>query len=257
GQTLSTKGGCWRGQVEGEGRASAPPHYSASNGGVAALRGTSTDGYSATSPRGTAILRRKLPRIVLGPRLLGVRLSPPARERLRKVRCIGRRRAEAMENDDRGRKASVPKALPPPEHWDEDETPVRRLLHLEASTYRVDKLFDLPPTKVDCFTENYVASPGGHFAYRNRILLGGLPLRLFGIDQGMVVWNGDVVIPMLLDMTEDSRSGWKFAARATRGERAKWGAVWMSMTPAEMLTQRSGVQAAEATVVIGGLGLGW
>jgi spermidine synthase len=31
----------------------------------------------------------------------------------------------------------------------------------------------------------------------------------------------------------------------------------MSMTPAEMLTQRSGVQAAEGTVVLGGLGLGW
>ena len=31
----------------------------------------------------------------------------------------------------------------------------------------------------------------------------------------------------------------------------------MSMTPAEMLTQRGGVQAAEGTVVIGGLGLGW
>lgn len=31
----------------------------------------------------------------------------------------------------------------------------------------------------------------------------------------------------------------------------------MSMTPMEMLTQRSGVQAAQGTVVIGGLGLGW
>jgi hypothetical protein len=104
----------------------------------------------------------------------------------------------------RGRKASVPEALPPPEHWDEDETPMRSLLHLEASTYRVDKLFDLPPAKVDCFTENYVVSPGGHFAYRNRTLLGGMPLRLFGKDRAMVVWNGDVVIPMLLDMTVDS-----------------------------------------------------
>src|SRR5947209_7063623 len=71
-----------------------------------------------------------------------------------------------------GRKASVPEPmLPPPEHWDEDKTPFRRLLHLEASTYRVETLFDIPPAKVDCFTENYVVSPGGHFAYRNRILL--------------------------------------------------------------------------------------
>ena len=108
-----------------------------------------------------------------------------------------------------------------------------------------------------CFTENYVVSPGGHFAYRNRTLPGGMPLRLFGMGRGVVVWNGDVVIPMLLDMTVDSRFGGKFPATATREERAKWGAVWMSMTPAEMLTQRSGVQAAEGTVVLGGLGLGW
>ena len=31
----------------------------------------------------------------------------------------------------------------------------------------------------------------------------------------------------------------------------------MSLTPNEMLTQRSGIQAAEGTVVVGGLGLGW
>ena len=31
----------------------------------------------------------------------------------------------------------------------------------------------------------------------------------------------------------------------------------MSLTPSEMLTQRPGVQRAEGTVVIGGLGLGW
>jgi hypothetical protein len=153
---------------------------------------------------------------------------------------------------------SVPEPiLPPPEHWDEDTTPFRRLLHLEANTYRVDTLFSLPPAQADCFTENYVVSPGGHFAYRNRILPGGMPLRLFGKDQAMVVWNGDVVIPILLDMTVDSRFGGKFPATATRDERAKWGEVWMSMTPAEMLSQRRGVQAAEGTVVLGGLGLGW
>ena len=84
-----------------------------------------------------------------------------------------------------------------------------------------------------------------------------MPLRLLGMDQAFVLWNGDVAIPMLLDLTVDSRTGGKFPAAATRDERAKWGAVWMSITPAEMLTQRSGVQAAEGTVVLGGLGLGW
>lgn len=40
-------------------------------------------------------------------------------------------------------------------------------------------------------------------------------------------------------------------------ERAKWASIWMSLTPFEMLTQRSGVQAAKGTVVVGGLGLRW
>jgi len=155
-----------------------------------------------------------------------------------------------------GRKASLP-MLPPPEHWDEDTTPFRRLLHLEASTYRVDQLFDIPPAQADLSSGAFMVSPGRQFSYRNRILPGGQPLPLLGMEQAMVVWNGDVVIPMLLDMTVDTRSHRRFPTAATTEERAKWGEVWMSMTPGEMLTQRSGIQAAEGTVVLGGLGLGW
>ncbi len=155
-----------------------------------------------------------------------------------------------------GRKGALEPLLPSPERWDEDKTPLRRLLVLESATYQVDQLFDLPPTPADS-VENYVVSPGGRFAYRNRILSGGQPLRLYGMDKAMVVWDGDVVFPMLLDMTIDARNGMRFPVTATRDERAKRGAVWMSMTPAEMLSQRSGVEAAEGTVVLGGLGLGW
>ena len=39
--------------------------------------------------------------------------------------------------------------------------------------------------------------------------------------------------------------------------RATWGNVWMSLTPGEMITQRSGVAKATGKVVVGGLGLGW
>jgi hypothetical protein len=157
-----------------------------------------------------------------------------------------------------GRKASVPEpVLPPPEHWDEDKTPFRRLLHLEASTYRVDKLFDIPPAQADLSSGAFMVSRGLQFSYRNRILPAGKSLPLLRMEQAMVVWNGDVVIPMLLDMAVDMRNHTRFPTAATTEERAKWGEVWMSMTPAEMLTQRSGVQAAEGTVVLGGLGLGW
>jgi hypothetical protein len=157
-----------------------------------------------------------------------------------------------------GRKASVPEpVLPPPEHWDEDKTPFRRLLHLEASTYRVDSLFDIPPAQADLSSGAFMVSPGRQFSYHNRVLPGGQPLPLLGMEQAMVVWNGDVVIPMLLDMTVDTRSHMRFPTAAATEERAKWGEVWMSMTPAEMLTQRGGVRAADGTVVLGGLGLGW
>jgi len=136
----------------------------------------------------------------------------------------------------------------PPEHWDEDNTPLRNLLFLKASTYKVDQLFDLQP-------ENYIVSPDSHFAYRNRILPAGKPLDLW--PHGVVVWDGDVVIPMLLDMTVRGHIDLPFPETATKDERATSGAVWMSMTPAEMISQRSGVQLAEGTVVLGGLGLGW
>jgi hypothetical protein len=169
-----------------------------------------------------------------------------------------RRKQVEFRRQGWGRKASVPEpTLPPPEHWDEDTTPLRRLLHLEASTYRVDTLFDLPPAQADPSGGSYMVSPGLQFSYCNRILPGGRPLPLWGMDQAMVVWNGDVVIPMLLDTTVDTRTQSGFPKAATRDERAKWGEVWMSMTPAEMLSQRGGVQAAEGTVVLGGLGLGW
>jgi len=134
---------------------------------------------------------------------------------------------------------------------------MRRLLHLEASTYRVDTLFGIRPAQADLLSGAYLVSPGLRFSYRNRILPAGKPLPLLGMDQAMVVWNGDVVIPMLLDMTIDCRTHTRFPTKVTTEERAKWGEVWMSMTPTEMLTQRSGVQAAEGTVVLGGLGLGW
>lgn len=145
----------------------------------------------------------------------------------------------------------------PLETWDEEETLLKQNLFLDGASYNQPPLFELPPVEPDRFSESYIVSPSGSFAYQNRILPKGHPLDIFGIKNGTLVFNGDVVIPTLIDMTVDYRSGSRFPERTQQAQRAKWGAVWMSLTPSEMLTQRHGVKRAQGTVLIGGLGLGW
>jgi len=53
---------------------------------------------------------------------------------------------------------------------------------------------------------------------------------------GSCVFDKPCEIPMLLD---------------------KHGSVWMSLTPTEILTCRTGIETAEGQVLIGGLGMGW
>lgn len=143
------------------------------------------------------------------------------------------------------------------ETWDEDKTPLKTNLLLDAASFQQQPLFTLMPVPPDQFSESFLVSPSGNFAYQNRILQKGHPLDLHGVDHGIVVFDGDVVLPTLIDMNVDSRFGTRFPRLSLQEIRAKWGAVWMSLTPCEMLTQRPGVQKAQGTVVIGGLGLGW
>jgi hypothetical protein len=143
------------------------------------------------------------------------------------------------------------------EPWDEDRTPFRPFLNLDASTYRPQPLFDIPPC-----TPNWkgpcLVSPGEDFAYRNRILPANTGLTICqGNRYGIVMWNGDVAIPMLQDMHIEHTTGNKMADSLSPKVRAERGAVWMSLTPMEMISQRSGIQAASGTVVVGGLGMGW
>ena len=144
------------------------------------------------------------------------------------------------------------------EAWSEDRTPFKHVLRLDAATYRVDSIFDVPPALPNSCSEGEVVfSPNGNFAYQNRILPEGQPLRLYGKQEGIVVWNGDVTIPMLIDLKRQCNTGEHFFPDTPLEHRVRFGAIWMSLTPMEMLTQRSAVRLASHTVVIGGLGLGW
>jgi hypothetical protein len=134
------------------------------------------------------------------------------------------------------------------EHWNEDKTPARTFLCLKASSYMAAPLFNNPPKASPRSAPKYLVSPNGNFAYQNAILPGGTPLDLRG---GYVMWNDDIVLPMLLDMNMRQRDGEQFPKGASRKERVMDGVVWMSLTPMEMLTQRSGVKKARGKVLIG------
>lgn len=127
------------------------------------------------------------------------------------------------------------------EPWDEDRTRFKPELVLQGRTYHMPPLFPVPPYPADpelTPPEFLLRSPQGQFAYMNRLWQrgDGIPL-LQNRRSGMVVWDEDVVIPVLLD--------------------GPTLAVWMSLTPMEVFTLREGISLAKGTVVIGGLGMGY
>ncbi|HZW33101.1 MAG TPA: hypothetical protein VFF52_20460 [Isosphaeraceae bacterium] len=123
--------------------------------------------------------------------------------------------------------------------WDEDRTEFRRSLLIDATSYRPEPLFPLPP---QVMPTTQLVSPSGRFSYANRILPAGRILWTADPKgrQGTVRFTGDVVIPTLYD----------YAAFPTLK-------VWMSLTPMEIFTLRPGVRMARGKVVVAGLGLGW
>lgn len=131
--------------------------------------------------------------------------------------------------------------------WDEDKTKFEKAVVIQASTWNPPRLFRTKPRVLNSdkpYKEQYKLSPCGEFAYLNRILPRGVALDLFqGHKRGKVGFDGDVVIPIL--------------ARGPNGSSYRQYSPWMSITPAECLSQRSGVRAATGTVVLGGLGMGW
>jgi hypothetical protein len=142
------------------------------------------------------------------------------------------------------------------EAWDEDATPFKHVLRLDADSYHPGFIFDIPPASWPECAE-FLVSPKRNLAYQNRIVPEGQPLHLYGKQKGIVVWNGDVAIPTLIDLKRQAHTGERFAESTSVTDRVQSGAIWMSLTPMEMMTQRSAVKKASHTVVLGGLGLGW
>lgn len=127
------------------------------------------------------------------------------------------------------------------EPWDEDRTRFKPELILQGKTYQMAPLFEIPPFPADpeeTPQQHLLKSPHGEFAYMNRLWRRGegIPL-LQNRRTGIVVWDQDVVIPVLLD--------------------GRTLAVWMSLTPMEVFTLREGISLAKGTVIVGGLGMGY
>lgn len=140
--------------------------------------------------------------------------------------------------------------------WEEDRTEAQRWLYLDAATYKVDRLFPVATSSKS--RPIYVASPKGSFAYLNCRVEGGTEIPLFGGKRlRRVLFNGAVTVPALVDLTRWSDAGDRFPRKTPLRQRVIHGNVWMSLTPGEMISQRSGIRRARGKVVIGGLGLGW
>lgn len=135
--------------------------------------------------------------------------------------------------------------VPNAEAWDEDKTKFKDSLCLKAETYKPEKLFDTPPVRPKDYIvdpKQGITSPCGNFLYCNRVLPRGEYLAVRqGRRRGRVCFTKDVTIPILAEV-------------ASHMPKPK---VWMSLTPAEILTQRRGIMLATGRVVVGGMGMGW
>ena len=124
------------------------------------------------------------------------------------------------------------------EDWDEDMTLPKPVLMLRGASYKPSRLFGVKPHRHR--GRNFIVSPGGHFAYANRILVPFQPLALL-YRHYQVVFDAECVLPTLIDLRVDDH-GVRFPPGMTVAERAAKGAVWMALTPGEMMSQREGIR---------------
>ncbi len=147
------------------------------------------------------------------------------------------------ENDRRYFESRVKEAVA----WDATKTKWSPYLVLDGNTYQPELLF--PEEKlldgkkpVAKEVKKGLYSPSGKWVYGNVKHHRGQAIALFqpGTRAGEVRFTTDVVIPVL----------WEIKPYLDP-------VTWMSLTPAEMMSQRNGVRRASGDVVVYGLGMGW
>lgn len=137
--------------------------------------------------------------------------------------------------------------------WDLESVEMSGDIAIRAESYRPRTIFDVPPWYADGDI-NYVRSPQGSWAYTNRATMGAFP---HFKAKGASYFSDYVIVPGLIDLWLSRGYEEPLPKTMPEHERFVRGAVWMTITPAEMISQRSGIHRAKGKVLIGGLGLGW
>jgi hypothetical protein len=128
--------------------------------------------------------------------------------------------------------------------WDEDKTKFDKMLVLDGTTFQPRPLFDDLPLNVLNWHKDQRKvrlNTEKTFGYYNSLLPAGRRLDLWqGQKRGKVCFTTDVAIPTLVKWSIPDNHG-----------------VWMSLTPAEVLSARQGIKLAKGKCVVGGLGMGY
>lgn len=127
----------------------------------------------------------------------------------------------------------------------------RKPIGIIAESYDPENPLDevFPEVKTAKLFKGEVFDPTGDLSYSRTLLPRGVGLEVTpGADLDLwhsgaeVYFTKDIGIPVLRYASTRHPSGWD---------------VWMSLTPNEIWSQRSGIQQATGHVVMGGLGMGW
>jgi len=137
----------------------------------------------------------------------------------------------------------IPLAVP----WDA-EMKWQPELTLQAKTYKPRSLFDVPASNArdvnDALLEETIHSPKKTFCYIERRLKRGAMLEnASGQKRGNIMWDGPIVVPSLHERSPHHADFWASVP-------------WMSITPFELMTLRSGTKRAKGRTLVVGLGLG-
>ena len=162
-----------------------------------------------------------------------------------------RERESDERAERRAQEAKKAKAVP----WDPN-MPFEHSLKIQGDTYRQPSLFKVKPCKSEerdpnlCYKKGkrkWAVSPTKKWGYRERFINPGETLQIFsGNKRGAICFDAPVLIPMLHRGKDRGDDGVYWSKNP-----------WMSFTPMEFFSLRTGIRMARGHTVVAGLGMGY